>query len=82
MGQAHGVAIGQVGVTTTPLKPSGTAEFSDQLVDVVAEFGFVDPGQRVRVVSVTPFRVGVEPVDGPGGSGLRSPGDAPTEPRA
>jgi len=54
------VSIGELGVATTPLKPSGTAEFGERLVDVVAEFGFIDPGRRVRVVSVTPFRVGVE----------------------
>lgn len=63
------VAIGTVGIATTPLKPSGTAEFGDQLVDVVAEFGFIDPGRRVRVVSATTYRVGVELVDGSGEGG-------------
>ncbi len=59
--RAQLVAIGQVGVTTTPLRPSGTALFDDRMVDVVSEFGFVDAGATVRVVAVTEFRVGVEP---------------------
>jgi len=64
------VPVGAVGVTATPLRPSGSAEFGDRLVDVVSEFGFIDAGERVRVVSATPYRVGVEKaVDrGPGAS--------------
>lgn len=57
------VSVGQTGVTTTPLRPSGAAEFGDRIVDVVSEFGFIDSGRSVRVVSVTEFRVGVEPVE-------------------
>jgi membrane-bound serine protease (ClpP class) len=56
------VARGAVGRATTPLRPSGTAEFDDRLVDVVAEFGFIDAGRRVRVTSVTEYRVAVEEI--------------------
>ncbi|HBS30083.1 MAG TPA: hypothetical protein DEB06_11700, partial [Phycisphaerales bacterium] len=52
--------IGAVGIACTPLRPSGSAEFGDRLVDVVSEFGFIDSGERVRVVSVSAFRVSVE----------------------
>ncbi len=55
------VKIGQTGVATTALRPSGTAEFDGKLVDVVAEFGFIEKGRKVRVVSVS-FRIGVEAV--------------------
>ncbi|RMH30684.1 MAG: hypothetical protein D6693_00020 [Planctomycetota bacterium] len=58
------VAVGAVGVATTPLRPAGTAEFDDRLIDVVSEFGFIDAGQPVRVTSVGRFRVAVEPADG------------------
>lgn len=56
------VSVGQIGRTTTPLRPSGTAEFGDKLVDVVSEFGFVDAGVAVRVTSVADYRVGVEAI--------------------
>lgn len=55
------VRIGDLGVTTTPLRPSGTAEFNDQLVDVVAAYGFIDAGQKVRVSEIASNRVVVEP---------------------
>lgn len=61
------VQVGDVGVATTPLRPSGTADFADQLVDVVSELGFVDAGTRVRVCSVSEYRIGVEPVRDSGG---------------
>ncbi len=61
------VSVGAVGTATTTLRPSGTAEFGDKLVDVVSEFGFIEAGQRVRVTSVTEYRVGVEAVRGEGG---------------
>lgn len=59
---AGALARGAVGITTTPLRPSGTAEFDDRLIDVVSEVGFIESGQRVRIVSVNEYRVGVEPV--------------------
>ncbi len=57
------VAEGDEGVARTPLRPAGTAEFGDELLDVVCEAGFVDSGAPVRVVSVTKYRVAVEPLD-------------------
>ncbi|MBS0191138.1 MAG: hypothetical protein U0573_15015 [Phycisphaerales bacterium] len=56
------VRVGDEGVAATPLRPSGKMDLNGKLHDVVAEFGFIDQGSRVRVVSVTPFRIGVESV--------------------
>lgn len=56
------VRVGDVGIATTPLRPSGKIEIAGRLHDVVAEFGFIDAGQRVKVVNVTPFRIGVDSV--------------------
>ncbi|MBX3390154.1 MAG: hypothetical protein KF691_11970 [Phycisphaeraceae bacterium] len=56
------VRVGDIGVATTPLRPSGKIEIDGRLHDVVAEFGFIDSGQRVKVVNVTPFRIGVDSV--------------------
>jgi membrane-bound serine protease (ClpP class) len=57
---ASPVTLGAVGRATTTLRPAGSAVFDDKLVDVVAEYGFINAGETVRVVSVTPYRVGVE----------------------
>jgi membrane-bound serine protease (ClpP class) len=45
------------GVTKTPLKPAGKAQFGDQRLDVVAESGSIDTGDAVRVVKVEGSRV-------------------------
>lgn len=60
---AHQLRIGDLGVTTTPLHPGGTAEFDDQLVEAAAELGFIDAGTKVRVVRIDSFGVIVEPAD-------------------
>ncbi len=57
------VKIGKVGVVTTPLRPAGTAEIDDRLVDVVSDYGFVETGKRVRVTEVGRFRIVVAPID-------------------
>ena len=48
----------------TPLRPAGRVELTDKsgarIIDVVAEIGYIPPGVRVRVVSVSDFRIGVE----------------------
>jgi membrane-bound ClpP family serine protease len=59
------VAPGAVGVTLTPLRPSGRVQIGEEIVDVVSDFGFIRAGARVRVASVEQFRVTVEPVDAP-----------------
>jgi len=56
------VRLGEIGRARTSLRPSGTAEFGDKFVDVVAAYGFIDAGQTVRVTDVTEYRIAVEPV--------------------
>jgi membrane-bound ClpP family serine protease len=55
--------VGDEGVATTRLMPSGQAEINGQLVDVVAERGAIDQGQPIRVVSATRYRVAVEALE-------------------
>jgi len=57
--------VGAVGVATTPLRPSGTAEFGGKLVDVVSELGMIGSGERVRVIETTKYRTVVAPADDP-----------------
>ncbi|MBX3379651.1 MAG: hypothetical protein KF805_06125 [Phycisphaeraceae bacterium] len=56
------VRVGDIGVTTTPLRPAGKIDIDGRLHDVVAEFGFLDAGEKVKVVNITPFRIGVDAV--------------------
>jgi membrane-bound serine protease (ClpP class) len=55
--------MGAVGVATSPLRPSGSADFEGRPVAVVAAGTMIDRGTRVRVVEVTGNRVVVEPAD-------------------
>jgi membrane-bound ClpP family serine protease len=65
------VHVGDIGVTITPLRPSGRMQLiaendplgdAAELIDVVSEVGFISVNVKVRVVSVDGFRTCVEPV--------------------
>jgi membrane-bound serine protease (ClpP class) len=56
--------LGATGEAKTPLRPSGTAIFSGEPVQVVTRGTMVAPGRRVKVVDVTGNRVVVEELDG------------------
>ncbi|MBX3365094.1 MAG: hypothetical protein KF866_10040 [Phycisphaeraceae bacterium] len=60
------VRVGQTGRSATTLRPSGQAEFDGQVIDVVAENGYIDRDQPVKVVEVGRFRIVVAPFDTPG----------------
>lgn len=49
--------LGKVGVSITPLRPSGTALFGNERIDVVTEGSFIPSDQKVIVVSVEGVRV-------------------------
>lgn len=50
------------GVAITPLRPSGTAQISEQFVDVVTEGHFIEKGRKIIVVRVEGTRVVVREV--------------------
>ncbi|GAB4384102.1 MAG: hypothetical protein Kow0022_05670 [Phycisphaerales bacterium] len=63
-GDAHRqLNVGMTGVATTNLKPIGQAEFGERIVDVMSDLAFVRAGTPVRIVSVEPTRVVVEPIE-------------------
>ena len=49
--------IGQVGGAVSVLRPSGKARIGDNLVDVVSDGPFINPGTSVEVVRVEGNRV-------------------------
>lgn len=51
--------IGTTGVTLSPLRPAGSAEFGGTLTDVVSDGSFIAGGVRVEVVAVEGDRVTV-----------------------
>ena len=54
--------LGAIGVAATPLRPAGKTQFGEQLIDVVAEGGYVRPGTRVQVIEIEGNRVVVKEV--------------------
>ncbi len=58
-----GIEIGSVGIATTVLRPSGTAEFSGEFRDVVSTGVMIEVGRRIRVLSIDAFRIVVEPIE-------------------
>lgn len=54
--------IGLEGVTVTPLRPSGTALFENERIDVVSEGEFIQNDQKVKIVKVEGMRVVVREI--------------------
>jgi membrane-bound ClpP family serine protease len=54
--------LGQVGTSTSMLRPAGTAKFGDRYVDVVTEGDFIPPGTSIQVVEVEGTRIVVKHV--------------------
>ena len=54
--------LGGIGVAVSPLRPAGKMQIGDEIVDVVAEGGYIAPGVRVRVIEIEGNRVVVKEV--------------------
>ena len=52
-----GLGLGMTGVTRTPLRPAGKAQFGDTVVDVVSEGAFVAAGVEVHIEQIEGARV-------------------------
>lgn len=66
LGSESEICVGAVGVAISPLRPTGTIEIGDQVLDASVELGFVSAGSTVRIVKVMPGKVIVAVVkDGP-----------------
>ena len=57
-----GLGLGMKGVTRTPLRPAGKAQFGDTTVDVVSDGDFVPKGVEVRIEQIEGARVMVAAV--------------------
>jgi len=54
--------LGATGESVTPLRPAGTAVIGGRRVDVVAESGLIEPGQKIEVVLQEGLRVVVRKI--------------------
>ncbi|MDT8861791.1 nodulation protein NfeD [Alkalihalobacillus sp. MEB130] len=54
--------IGQIGTTLTPLRPSGSAVFEQERLDVVSEGGYIGQGSKIEVVYTAGSRIVVREV--------------------
>ncbi len=55
--------VGMEGVAITDLRPSGTALFGEERIDVVSESSWIEEGTPVRIVSSEGYRHVVRPLD-------------------
>ncbi len=70
------LAVGAVGKAVGVLRPSGRAQFGEELVDVVSVGPIIERGQAVRVVETSGFSIVVEPTDEAPGSRPATPNDS------
>jgi membrane-bound serine protease (ClpP class) len=61
--EGEGLAVGDVGVAYTPLRPGGKGRFGERMIDVMASGDFFDRGTPIRVVRVTGNQVLVDAVE-------------------
>lgn len=54
--------IGKIGVTKTPLRPSGTVIVEEERIDAVTEGGFIKAGEKVKIVKVEGSRIVVRDI--------------------
>jgi len=54
--------VGEQGVALTTMRPVGEVELGGRVIDASADLGYIEPGQRVRVVEVNEFRTVVAAV--------------------
>lgn len=59
----HDILLDKRGKTLTMLRPTGTAEFDGEKVDVVTEGEFIGPGREIEVIKVEGFKVVVREVE-------------------
>ncbi|MGP4042399.1 NfeD family protein [Gracilibacillus sp. D59] len=54
--------IGKEGITATPLRPAGTAEFEEERLDVVSEGSFINVNTPIKIIKVEGSRIVVREI--------------------
>ena len=71
--------VGTVGTAITDLRPSGTAMFGDERIDVVSESEWITEGTPVRVISAEGYRHIVRPLAADEAEGSEAMRTTPTD---
>jgi membrane-bound serine protease (ClpP class) len=62
-GPQRALAVGDVGVAATDLRPAGRGRFDDRMVDVQSPGRYIEKGRPIRVLSVGRYVIEVEELD-------------------
>jgi membrane-bound ClpP family serine protease len=62
-GSAAAVSVGQTGTAVTALRPIGECDFGPQRLEAISELGIIQPGQKVKIVSINQGRPTVRAVE-------------------
>lgn len=64
-GRSRGeIQVGDLGVASSILRPTGNAHFGEAVLDVVTRGEFVEPGSKLKVLAVEGARIIVEKIEG------------------
>ncbi|MBI4585767.1 MAG: hypothetical protein HY717_17285 [Planctomycetes bacterium] len=58
--QRNAALLGQTGTAVSPLRPAGRADVNGQILDVVADEGFIENGEKVKIIEASDFRILVQ----------------------
>lgn len=61
-GTMEELQVGEEGLTVSSLRPIGKAEFNEQTYEVRTLGNALDPGTRVRIISIKENKIYVEPI--------------------
>ncbi len=57
------VKVGDVGISLSFLRPAGTAQFGENLVEVSSSLGFIDANQTVEIVEIESNKIIVKQIN-------------------
>ena len=74
-----GLGLGTIGITKTPLRPSGKAVFAGKTVDVSSRAGFIEAGKQVEVCRIDGNIIVVRTKEAPAPGTASVPGIGPIQ---
>jgi membrane-bound ClpP family serine protease len=57
------IALGQIGVAVTDLRPAGECDFGDQRMRAVSQFGEIRSGEKVKIIAIDNGRPTVRTIE-------------------
>ena len=59
----HKNLVGKTGIAHTILRPSGMIEIDGEIYDAMSNYGFIEKGSKIKVVSYETGQLHVERID-------------------